>query len=185
MPTDADMQGHPLFIAIIAAVAQAVAVPSLQASGMMAADSAGYKTGHVPEAVYKSVDSTGKITYSARRSAEAVSSEKIRLKPPPSADSIKENRQRYEKLSVGVVTLEQARLKRQAEREDEERKRLERLALLRSARPQVIEKTVVVGWNPFWHRYPRGHHYHTSSAHPPRPAGRPQHPTTGKFGGIW
>ena len=179
------MQGHPLFTAVIAVVAQAVALTSLQASGITAADSTGYKTGLVPEAVYKSVDSTGKITYSARRSAEAVSSQKIRLEPPPSADAIHQNRQRYQKLSEGAVALEEARLKRQAEREDEERKRLERLALLRSARPQVIEKTVIVGFNPFWRRYPRGHHVQTPSAHSPRPASRPQHRRTGKFGGIW
>lgn len=179
------MPGRHLLIAIITAVAQAVAVPALQAAGTMASYSVEYRPGHSTQVVYKSIDSTGKISYSARRSSDAVSSEKITLKQAPSTDTIDQSRQRYVKLSEGATALAQARLKRQAEREAEERNRLERLALLRSARPQVIEKKVVIGWNPLWHHYPGGHHHHASRKHPSRPAGNPDHRTTHKFGGLW
>lgn len=179
------MSGRSVFTAIILSVAQAVVVPSLHATGAMGTYSAEYNAGHAPQVVYKSVDSNGKITYSARRSAEAVSSVEMRLKPAPSTDTIDDSRQRYEKLSEGAATLAQARLKRQAEREAEQMKRLERLALVRSARPQVIEKKVIVGWKPLWHPYPGSHHRHTSKKHPSHPAGRPHHRTTHKFGGLW
>lgn len=179
------MTGHSLFTAIIAAVAQAVAVPALQATGTIASYSAEYRPAQSAQVVYKSVDSNGKITYSARRSVDAVSSKKITLKQAPSTDTIDHRRQRYAKLSEGAAALAQARLKRQAEREAEEMKRLERLALLRSVRPQIIEKKVVVGWNPLWHRYPVGHHRPPYGKHPPHPAGRPHHRTTHKFGGLW
>jgi hypothetical protein len=109
----------------------------------------------------------------------------MRLKQSPSADTIDDNRKRYEKLSEGAATLAEARLKRQAEREAEQVKRLERLALIRSARPQIIEKKVVVGWNPLWHLYPGSHHRHTSKKHPSHPAGRPHQRAFHKFGGSW
>ncbi|MBT8128575.1 MAG: hypothetical protein KJP10_01205 [Gammaproteobacteria bacterium] len=179
------MPYRSLFTAIIVAVAQAFAVPALYATGVMAGYSADYRAGYSPEVVYKSVDSNGKISYSSRRSADAVSSEKIMLKQSPSADTIDATQQRYEKLSEGAAALAEARLKRQAEREAEERKRLERLALLRSARPQIIEKTIVVGWNPFWRRYPGGHHRHASKKHPSHTAGRPHQRTFHKSGGSW
>ena len=178
------MPGRHLLIAIITTVAQAVAIPALQAAGTKASYSVEYGPDHTTRVVYKSIDSAGKITYSARRSSDAVSSEKMTLKQAPSTDTIDQSRLRYEKLSEGASALAQARLKRQAEREAEERKRLERLALLRSVRPQVIEKKVVIGWNPLWHHYPGGRHHHASRKHPSRAAGNPDHRTTHQFG-LW
>lgn len=179
------MRCHSLFTASIVAVAQAVAIPALHATDARAGYSTDYRVGHTPEVVYKSVDSNGKISYSSRRSADAVSSVRIMLKKSPSADTIDDTRQRHEKLSEGAAVMAEARLKRQAEREAEERKRLERLALLRSARPQIIEKTIVVGWNPLWRGYPGGHHRHTSKKHPSHPSGRPHRRSYHKSGGSW
>ena len=185
MPEGKDMPGRSLFTAVVVAIAQAVVVPALQATDATGPYSTEYNAEHAPPVIYKSVDSNGKITYSARRSADAVSSVKMRLKQSPSADTIDDNRQRYEKLSEGAARLAQARLKRQALREAEEMKRLERLALLKSTRPQVIEKKVVVGWYPRWHRYPGGHHHLASNTHPSHPAGRPHQRAFHKFGGTW
>ena len=179
------MSGRSLLIATITTVAQAMAAPALQAEGTRAIYSAEYDPDHTTQVVYKSIDSSGKITYSTRRSPDAVRCEKITLKQAPSTGTIDQSRQRYEKLSEGAAALAQARLKRQAEREAEERKRLERLALLRSARPQVIEKKVVIGWNPLWHHYPGVHHRHASRKHPSRPTGNTGYRTTHKFGGLW
>jgi hypothetical protein len=145
----------------------------------------GYMTvysGDATLSVYKSVDSSGKVTYSSVRPRSAVAFEQIRLEPGPSAEYIDQTRQRHEKIMATARELAATRERREAEREEEEMKRLERLALQRSIRPKVYERRVYVGWNPFWRPYPpvhRGRKY-------PYPLSQPSHPlrNPGLSGGI-
>jgi hypothetical protein len=129
-----------------------IAAEPMHASGYMTVYS-----GDSPLSVYKSVDSSGKVTYSSVRPRGGVTFEKIRLEPGPSAEHIDQSRQRHEKIMATALELAATREQREAEREDEAMKRLERLALQRSIRPKVYERRVYVGWSPFWKPYPSVH----------------------------
>ena len=113
-----------------------------------------YRYGNSPEAVYKSVDESGKVTYSAVRPVSPRTIEKIAIEPGPVKESVEAALQRHRQISDAALELSKARQRRQAEREDEEKKRLERLALLNSAKPRIQQRTVYVSWNPLWHYYP-------------------------------
>jgi hypothetical protein len=144
-----------------------VAAGPLHATGYMTVYS-----GDTPLSVYKSVDSSGKVTYSSARPRSAIAFEKIRLEPGPSAEYIDQTRQRHEKIMATASELAATREQREAEREEEEIKRLERLALQRSIRPKVYERRVYVGWSPFWRPYPPVHHDRKY----PYPLSQPSHP---------
>lgn len=149
-------------------------VPPLYASGYMASYSTEYGSGYTPEAVYKSVDSAGKVTYSTSWPEDTVAIEEVAIKPGPSEEYAGATRERHEKISETALALTQAREKREADREQDERKRLEKLALKRSARPQVYERTVYVGWNPLWRPHPPVAHYGKHShKYPSRPVRKP------------
>ncbi len=153
--------------AIMLATVLEVAAGPLHATGYMTVYS-----GDAPVPVYKSVDSSGKVSYSSARPRNAVALEQIRLEPGPSAESIDQARQRHEKIMATARELAATREQREAEREEEEMKRLERLALQRSIRPKVYERRIYVGWNSIWKPYPsvqRGHKY-------PYPLSQPSHP---------
>ncbi len=150
------------------------ALQPLYASGYMTTYATEYASGCIPKAVYKSVDSTGKVTYSTTWPRDTVAIEEIAIKSGPSAGYIEETRQRHEKISEAVLELTEAREKRETAREAEENKRLERLALQRSARPQVYERKVYIGWNPLWRSYPPvGHYGKYPHKHPSQPVHRP------------
>jgi hypothetical protein len=169
------MAVRTLLTAFMVVVAQALTVLVLKTASATEGYTTVYSPQHRPTIIYKSVDSGGKISYSVRPPGDTVSTEKITLKPDPSADYIENNRQRREKISETAALLAEARQKRQADREAEEKKRLERLALLRSARPRVTEHKVYVGWNPLWRSYPHPHYHRypgQSPSHRPHPHGR-------------
>ena len=129
-------------------------------------------TRDLPDAVYKSVDGRGRVTYSSNWPKDTVGIEEIAIGTGPPGQYIEASRRRYEQISKAAQTLANAREKRQAEREEEEKKRLERLALQKSARPQVYERRVYVGWNPLWWSLPHSGRYHAPhrhSSHPQRP----------------
>jgi hypothetical protein len=142
------------------------AVKPLYATGYMTAYSANLK----PGTVYKSVDASGNVTYSSARPQDSIAVEKITLQPGPSEEYIQKTRRRHERIMDAANELADAREQRQTEREEEEMKRLERLALQRSARPPVYERRVYVGWSPFWRPYPPVDHY------PRYPRKYPSHP---------
>jgi hypothetical protein len=155
--------------------ASMLATVLMVASGLVHAT--GYMTavaGDTPRSVYKSVDSSGKVTYSSVRLPGAVAFEKIKLEPGPSAAYIDKTRQRHEKIMATARELAETREQREARREQEEMKRLERLALQRSIRPQVYERTVYVGWRPYWRPYPAVDHYRKYPfSQPSYPVSRP------------
>ena len=118
-----------------------------------AEDIAGYVTEFIadsPTTVYKIIDSDGKVSYASGRPADSVSVEAISIGPAPSEAVRQDLRERYDRIRRTAQDLSDAREQRQAEREAQEKKRLERLALQRAARPQVVERRVYVGWRPLW-----------------------------------
>lgn len=126
------------------------AVQMLFASGYVTSYTTDYTSGYAPEVVYKSVDSAGKVTYSTSWPKDIVAIEEVAIKPDPSKENVEASRQRQAKIRETALSLTQARNKRDADREEEEKKRLEKLAMQRSARPQVYEKKVYIGWSPIW-----------------------------------
>jgi hypothetical protein len=126
-------------------------------------DTAGYVTEfnkESPAAVYRSIDGAGRVTYSMARPNDSVAVRKIAIEPGPAGETIEDNRQRYDRIRKTSLELAKAREQRQAEREEKERKRLEWLALQRSASPPAYERTVYVGWRPLWWHYPGVGRYH-------------------------
>jgi len=146
----------------------------LYASGYNASYTTEYGAGYTPEAVYKSVDSTGKVTYSTSWPDDTVAIEEVAIKPGPAEEYVEDTRQRHEKIREAALALTEARVKREADREEKEKKRLEKLALQRSARPQVYERKVYVGWNPLWRwRHPAAHYRKYHDKFPSRPLRKP------------
>ncbi len=145
---------NPVFVAGV--IALALARPASAAQ-----DVAGYVTEferESPAVVYRSIDDTGRVSYSTALPGDSVSVRKIAIEPGPADETIEHNRQRYDRIREVSLELAKAREQRQAEREEKERKRLEWLALQRSASPPVYERTVYVGWRPLWRHYPGGHY---------------------------
>ena len=129
--------------------------------------------GEFPESVYKSIDASGHVAYSGTRAQDAVSVEAIALQPRPSAAALERTRHRFEQISKTAQELARAREMRLAEREEREMKRLERLALQRSAAPQVYERKVYLGWYPWW---PYSHPTHVRKGLYERAAGLDRSP---------
>ena len=118
--------------------------------------------------IYKFTGSDGQITYSSAAPNDFIQIEKIIITPPPSDKYAKDTRQRYDKLKITAEELGEAREQREAIREEEENKRLERLALINRSKPQpVYERNLYVSY-PYrlWRTYRHG------GQHTP---GRPAH----------
>ncbi len=132
-----------------------------------------YGTGnYMSSAVYKTVDSDGKVTYSTSLPRDSVSIQQITIIPGPADEYVEDTRQRLDRIRQTAQALTEAREKREAQRDKAAKERLERLALQRSARPQVYETKVYVGWNPlWWPRKPRAHF----GSYPQKPASTPHH----------
>ena len=125
--------------------------------------------GGLPGTVFKSIDSTGKVSYSTSWPEDTVAIQAIPIEPGPSAAHQADNRQRFQKIKHAAEGMARAREKRQAQREEQEKKRLERLALQRAAKPQVYVERVYVGWHPLWwssHRHGHRAMWPHKIAHP-------------------
>jgi murein DD-endopeptidase MepM/ murein hydrolase activator NlpD len=108
--------------------------------------------------IYKFTGSDGQITYSTTVPAEFTQIEKITITPPPSDRHTQVTQQRHDKLKTSADELGEAREQREAIREEEEKKRLERLALINQSKPQpVYEKNLYVSY-PYrlWRTYRHG-----------------------------
>ncbi len=112
-----------------------------------------------PLAVYKSTDSRGQVTYTSIRPQDSVVIEEVAILPQPSEMNMDSARARFEKIRDTAQVLQEAREQRQADREEAERRRLERLALQARARPQVYERRIYVSGYPLWWPYPPGRQY--------------------------
>jgi len=118
--------------------------------------------------IYKFTDSDGQITYSTAVPNDFIQVEKITIALPPPDNYAKDTRQRFDKLKITAEELGEAPEQREAIREKEEIKRLERLALINRSKPQpVYEKNLYVSY-PYrlWKTYRHG------GQHTPR---RPAH----------
>lgn len=133
-----------------------------------------HAAGYLSRSVYKSVDGSGKVTYSSVRPDGAMAIEKIKIEVGPPDEYIAETRERHEKMTEIANELAEARKTRKSEREEEEIRRLERLALQQAAKPQVVERRVYVGWRPFWWPGPPVDHYRKyPRQHPSSPIHNP------------
>ena len=132
--------------------------------------SANFYHGKQSAQVYKFTGSDGQITYSSTVPNDFIQIEKIIITPPPPDKYAKDTRQRYDKLKITAEELGEAREQREAIREEEENKRLERLALINRSKPQpVYERNLYVSY-PYrlWRTYRHGGQYY-----PKHPAQRP------------
>ncbi len=131
--------------------------------------------------VYKFTGSDGQITYSSSAPADWVKIEKITITSPPSDEYAKDTRQRHDKLKSSAEELAKARLEREAIREEEEKKRLEKLALLNQSKPQQFYGRNVYNDDPYRFGNGYGYGYGYNNHHYPQ---RPVHlPARGHGGG--
>ena len=97
--------------------------------------------------IYKFTDNHGNITYSTSVTNDFVQAEKVPISPPPSSGYINDTLKRHETLKTSAEELGKAREAREELRDEEEKKHLERLALLNKARPPqqtVVERNLFV-----------------------------------------
>jgi len=131
--------------------------------------------------VYKFTGSDGQITYSSSAPVDWVKIEKITITSPPSDQYAKDTRQRHDKLKSSAEELAKARLEREAIREEEEKKRLEKLALLNQSKPQQFYGRNVYNDDPYRFGSGYGYGYGYNNHHYPQ---RPVHlPARGPGGG--
>ena len=110
--------------------------------------------------IYKYTDLNGKTTYSSSVKNDYVDVKEIAIALPPSSRHAEEARLRSLKFEKVAEELGLARAKREALREEKEKKRLERLALVNQSKPYVYEHNVYIRY-PYrlWKTYPdAGHH---------------------------
>jgi len=88
--------------------------------------------------IYKFTDNHGKITYSTTITPDFIEAEEILPETPPSRRYIEETEQINGELKAAAQRLEDAREERQALRDEKEKKRLERLALINRSKPPVV-----------------------------------------------
>lgn len=153
----------------MAGVLMMALMPAVQAAGQSPTYPTAFRNGF-PQAVYKSVDGSGRVTYSSTWSRESVKIDEVAIRPGPSQANRDQARERHEKIRDSALELQQAREQRQAERDEAEKRRLERLALQASARPQVYERRIVAGWFPVGWPHLHGRYHHK------RPHGQGSHP---------
>jgi hypothetical protein len=119
--------------------------------------------------IYKYTDRDGKTTYSSSVKNDYVDVKEIAIALPPPARYAEEARLRSLKFEKVAEELGLAREKREALREEKEKKRLERLALINQSKPYVYERNVYVSY-PYrlWKTYPNaGHHHGNKPVHLP------------------
>ena len=118
-----------------------------------------------PMQVFKITDNHGKITYASSLPDKHNLVEEIVIASPPSDEDVSESVIRSATLEAAAKTLGVARYKREAKREQEETKRLQRLALINNARlPTINQRNVFFG---FPHRLK--HHHASHSGYQPVP----------------
>ena len=110
--------------------------------------------------IYKYTDRNGKTTYSSSVKNDYVDVKEIAIALPPSAKYAEEARLRSLKFEKVADELGLAREKREALREEKEKKRLERLALINQSKPTVYEQNIYVRY-PYrlWSTYRYGGHH--------------------------
>ena len=119
--------------------------------------------------VYKYTDQNGKTTYSSAVKNDYVDVKEISIALPPPAEHAEKARLRSLKFEKVAEELGLAREKREALREEKEKKRLERLVLINQSRPYVYERNIYVSY-PYrlWKTYPNaGHHHGNKPVHHP------------------
>ncbi len=119
--------------------------------------------------IYKFTDNNGKITYSTTITPDFIDAEEILLETPPLRRYIEETEQINGELKAAAQELADAREEREALRDEKEKKRLERLALINRSKPPVVyTQNNYVAWP---YRYGRAQKHYSGY----RPYGKPVH----------
>ncbi len=113
--------------------------------------------GSVP--VYKFTDSKGKVTYSTSASVDFIRAEKIAIISPPSSQQLNASKRRFEEMRIAVDEFDVARAERQVVREQNEIKRLQRIALINQAKLLVVTREFIYPASPYRLRKKHGDHY--------------------------
>jgi len=109
--------------------------------------------------VYKLTDSKGKVSYSTSASTDFIQVEKIAIAAPPSSQQLSASKQRIDEMKTAVDKFDVARAEREAIREQNELKRLQRLALINQAKPPVVTREFIYPAYPYRvKRKQRGHY---------------------------
>lgn len=116
--------------------------------------------------IYKTIDASGKVSYSEDMTYDSIIIEEIVIAPAPQKRDIENYKARLDRIREITEDLTEAREKREAKREAAENERLERLALIRAANQSTYERKVYASyplWRPFpqhFKSFPRHHKKH-------------------------
>lgn len=108
-------------------------------------------------AIFKFTDNNGKITYSTAIPHDFIEAEEVLVTGPPSERYIEETKQFNAELRDAGQQLTDAREERKALRDEKEKKRLERLALINRSKPPVVYQQNNDAAYPY--QYRRARHY--------------------------
>ena len=136
-------------------------------SNRMSAQGRGIATnvsGLVP--VYKFTDSKGKVTYSTSSPTDFIQAEQVTIIAPPSPQQLDEAKRRVDEMKTAVDEFDVARAEKEAIREQNNIKRLQRLALINQAKPSVVTREFIYPAYPYRLRRKQGSH-HGMTAHRP------------------
>jgi len=133
--------------------------------------------GYATVPVYKFIDSEGRVSYSTSSSTDFIQAEEITIITPPSSQQLEASNQRLEEMKAAVEQFDVARAEREAIREQNEIKRLQRLALINQARSPVVTREFIYPAYPYRPRKKRGGH-HDIPRHIPLGPGLPLPPSS-------
>jgi len=122
--------------------------------------------GSVP--VYKFTDSKGKVTYSSSASTDFIQAEEVAIIAPPSLQQLDESKRRVDEIKTAVDKFDVARAEREAIRERDEIKRLQRLALTNQAKPPVVTREFIYPSYPYRFKRKLDDHHGNPAHLPPR-----------------
>jgi len=121
--------------------------------------------------IFKFTDNDGKITYSTSIPEDFIEAEEIQVAGAPSKRYIAQIKQMNGELKAAAQQLTDAREERQSLRDEKEKKRLERLALINRSKPPVAVYQPN-NYVTYPYRFGRARHY-SGYRHPGKPAHLP------------
>ena len=109
--------------------------------------------------VYKFTDSKGRVTYSTSASTDFIQAEKMAITAPPSSQQLSVSKQRIDEMKTAVDKFDVRRAEREAIREQNELKRLQRLALINQAKSPVVTREYIYPAYPYRIKRKKGGHH--------------------------
>lgn len=129
--------------------------------------------------IFKFTNNKGKVTYSTSMPKDFIEAKEVPLAQPPLNKNIEETKKINKTLKAAADDLSQAREKREALREAQEIKRLEKLRLVNSSKPPVVYQQDRYVTYPYYRRA-KGHQKHNGN----KPVHLPAHVYPKPYGGV-